>query len=235
MALTATTTKDTLTCVKKRLAMQDPVIVGLPPNRPNIKLVTEPCPELRKFCKALAKELLEKRCNTIKTAVFCRSLKDCSYICILLKKSLGKHFTEPPGLPDSFLPFRLIDVFTAASNTDIREEIIMEFCKSNTKLRLIIASTTFGLGVDCKDILRVINYGTPNTLVELVQEIGRNGENAQAILYHRIIGNNVAESAKQYGENKSVCRRSLLFKDFLFYSNHTNITACKCCDLCFAM
>jgi len=51
----------------------------------------------------------------------------------------------------------------------IREEIIVEFCKPTTKLRLIIASTAFGLG---KDILRVINYGTPNTLEELVQEIG---------------------------------------------------------------
>ena len=53
-----TATKDTLTSVKKRLAMQEPVIVGLPPDRANIKLVTEPCPELRKFCEALAKELL---------------------------------------------------------------------------------------------------------------------------------------------------------------------------------
>ena len=235
MALTATATKDTLASVKKRLAMQDPVIVGLPPDRPNIKLITEPCPELCKLCEVLAKELLEKRCNTIKTVVFCRSLKDCGNMCIMLKKLLGKHITEPPGLPDSFLPFRLIDVFTAASDTDLREEIIVEFCKPDTKLRLIIASTAFGLGIDCKDILRVINYGTPNTLEELVQEIGRagrNGENAQAILYHKIIGNNVTESAKKYGENKTVCRRSLLFKDFLFYGNHANITACKCCDLC---
>ena len=235
MALTATATKDTLSSVKMRLAMKDPVIVGLPPDRPNIKLVTEPCPELSELCEALAKELLEKRCNTVKTIVFCRSLKDCGNMCIMLKRLLGKHITEPPGLPNRLLQFRLIDVFTAASDTDVREEIVVEFCKPDTKLRLIIASTAFGLGIDCGDILRVINFGTPNTLEELVQEVGRagrNGENAQAILYHKIVGNKVTESAKAYGENKSECRRSLLFKDFLFYGNYTNTTPCKCCDLC---
>jgi len=54
------------------------VIVGLPPDRPNIKLIMESCPELSKVYEVLAKELLEKRCKTIKTVVFCRSLKDCS-------------------------------------------------------------------------------------------------------------------------------------------------------------
>jgi len=147
MALTAKATKDTLACV---IAMQDPVIVGLPPDRPNIKLIMEPFPELDKLCEVLAKELLEKRCKTVKTVVFCRSLKDCGKMCIMLKKLLGEHITEPPGLPDSFLPFRLIDVFTAASDTDLREEIIVEFCKPDTKLRLIIASTAFGLGIDCR-------------------------------------------------------------------------------------
>ena len=62
-----------------------------------------------------------------------------------------------------------MDIFTAPSDTGLREEILAEFCKSQTNLRLIIASSAFRLGVDCKDIMRVINYGTPNTLEELVQ------------------------------------------------------------------
>ena len=97
----------------------------------------------------------------------------------------------------------------------MREEIITEFCKSDTKLRIIIASTAFGLGIDCKDIACVINYGTPNTLEELVQEMGRagrNGDQSNAILYHKAIGK-ISKQAKLYGENKSVCRRELLFKD----------------------
>ena len=72
--------------------------------------------------------------------------------------------------------YRMVDVFTAASDTDVREEILVEFCKSNSNLRLLIASTAFGLGIDCMDIHRIINYGTPSTLEELVQELGELGE-----------------------------------------------------------
>ena len=235
MALTATATKATLAIVQTRLAMQDPVIIGLAPDRPNIKLIVEPCPDLHELCVVLAKELLEKRTMAIKTVVFCRSLQNCAKMCVVLKKLLGKYITEPPGIPNSFLEFRLMDIFTAASDTGLREEILAEFCKSQTNLRLIIASSAFGLGVDCKDIIRVINYGTPNTLEELVQEIGRAGQNgsqAEAILYHKASGHKLTEEAKSYGENQTACRRSLLFKDFLFYDVQINIVACKCCDLC---
>ena len=55
MALTATATKATLASVKSRLAMQDPVVIGLTPERPNIKLIVEPCPDLHKLCEVLAK------------------------------------------------------------------------------------------------------------------------------------------------------------------------------------
>lgn len=153
-----------------------------------------------------------------KTVVFCRTLKQCAEMCITMKK-LGIYITEPPGLPNNLLQFRLIDVFTAASDVDMRESILAEFCRSETNLRLIIASTAFGLGVDCKDIIHVINYGTPYTLEELVQEMGRagrNGDQAEDILYHKMLEkNNCCSKAKAYGENQRVCQRELLFKDFL--------------------
>ena len=130
--------------------------------------------------------------------------------------------------------YRMVDVFTAASDTDVREEILAEFCKSNSNLRLLIASTAFGLGVDCMDIHRIINYGTPSTLEELVQELGRAGTNgcpAEAILYHRVIGKKITAEAKAYGENQTMCHRTLLFKNFLF-SETSQVQACKCCDMC---
>ena len=153
-----------------------------------------------------------------------------------MKWHLGPDITDPSGVP-SDLQHRLIDVFTAASDSDVREEVLKEFCKVASTLRLLIATTAFGLGVDCKDIKRVINYGTPGTLEELVQELGRagrDGSEAEAVLYHKSIGKKITRDMKVYGENTSECRRKLLFKKFLFYeqSHCINITACKCCDLC---
>ena len=43
--------------------------------------------------------------------------------------------------------------------------------------------------IGSKDIIQVINYGTPNILEELVHETGRAGRNeiqAEAILYHKV-------------------------------------------------
>ena len=86
MALTATATKTTLSSVKSRLAMEDPVIVGLPPDRSNIKMIVEPCPDLSELFEELAKDLRENCTKTTKTVVFCRSLKDCGKMCKMMKK-----------------------------------------------------------------------------------------------------------------------------------------------------
>ena len=63
LALTATANQETLKCVISRAAMQDPAIIGLPPDRPNIKLSVKPCPSIPKVCEWLTRELLEK-CST---------------------------------------------------------------------------------------------------------------------------------------------------------------------------
>ena len=66
--------------------------------------------------------------------------------------------------------------------------VLAEFCKQDTKLRLVIATSAFGLGVDCPDIGRVINWGAPSTIEELVQQsgrAGRNGAEAEAILFYK--------------------------------------------------
>ena len=78
LALTATATQETLKCVVSRASMQDPAIIGLPPDRPNIKLSVQPCPSFPKMCEWLAKELLEKRTTILKTVVFYRSLRHCA-------------------------------------------------------------------------------------------------------------------------------------------------------------
>ena len=61
-------------------------------------------------------------------------------------------------------------------------------------------------GVDCRDITRVINWGSPNSLEELVQETcraGRDGREAEAILYYgKGASRHISKAVKNYGENK---------------------------------
>ena len=41
MAMTATATQDTLDCITEHLSFENPTIIGLPPNRQNIKYIIE--------------------------------------------------------------------------------------------------------------------------------------------------------------------------------------------------
>ena len=149
--------------------MNNANLIGLSSVRYNIKYVVESYIELNNLCSLLSTELLEHRANTSKTVLFCRTLHKCADVYVGIKKLLGANITEPPGLPVNILKFRLVDIFTAGSKAEMREAVIAEFCHTDTKLRLIIATCAFGLGIDCTDIARIIHLGPPNTLEELVQ------------------------------------------------------------------
>lgn len=239
LALTATATHETMKSIFERLSMTEVNMIGLPPERPNIKYSVILMCSMADLCSVLAKELTDMRADTPKTVLFCQTLQQCGDFQLRIRRLLGRSITIPPGAP-SIIPFRVLSLFTSASRAELREEILKEFCKENTNLRLVIATTAFGLGVDCQDISRVINWGAPNSLEELVQETGRagrDGRESEAILYYGKGANkHISKAVKNYGENCSHCRRTLLYKDFIFSDiDKHNIVACRCCDLCAPM
>lgn len=162
LALTATAKKETFDYITKHLSMQDPIIIGLSPDRSNIKYSVKNCLNSNDLCSELADELMTKQVAAPKTVLFCRSLRHCADLYTIMKKLLGDNITEPPGVQNT-LNVRIIDLFTAASTPKMRKLVLSEFCKNDTKLRLLIATTAFGLGVDCPDIARIItgDYQVP--------------------------------------------------------------------------
>ena len=223
LALTASAMKDTFDCVVERLSMQNPHVIGLPPSRDNIKYVVKPAIKTVEFVQCLCDELNATRTAMPKTVLFCATVQQVADIYSLIRRCLGSNITETPGALN-VLWFRLVDMFTAGSTPIMRERVLEEFCKNKTKLCLIIATSAFGMGVDCPDITRIISWGPPPTLEDLLQQTGRagrDGSQSEAILYFRKPVK-ISSSMQEYGNNQSICRRRLLYN--IFFLVHTPTT-----------
>ena len=128
-------------------------------------------------------------------------------------------------------------MYTQACTTTVHQNILKSFTTPSTPLRLVIATSSFGMGIDCSDIRHVIHWSAPADVETYVQEMGRAGRDglqSQAILYYSA-GKYVNEQMKNYGTNTSVSRRILLLKDFLFHTDTICEHNCKCCDICMSI
>ena len=131
-------------------------------------------------------ELAEKRTGFPKTIVYIRKFRDCETIYGHLKKTLGASITESPAYPYHISKFRMVDMFTSILTIDKKEQVLKLFREPEGNLRLLVATTSFGMGIDCPDIRRIIHWGVPTTVEEYAQETGRDGKLTVAILYEGV-------------------------------------------------
>ena len=94
---------------------------------------------------------------------FCRRYSDCSNLYLLL---LGKYFTHPVGAPNLQVSGH---VYKCIHNRYERTAVDLSY---QQWLRLLTATTAFGMGVDCRNI---IHLGLPREVENYVQETGRAG------------------------------------------------------------
>ena len=72
MALTATATATTRKVVIRRLCMQDPVIIYIPPTKSNVTHSVIEKPHINAVVQQIAKELVEYRDKSCRKIIYCR-------------------------------------------------------------------------------------------------------------------------------------------------------------------
>jgi superfamily II DNA helicase RecQ len=86
---------------------------------------------------------------------------------------------------------RLVDMFHSEMDIVSKNQIIDEFTKPTSSIRLIIATSAFGMGIDIPDVGAVLVPGMPKTSLSLWQLFGRAGRDGgrqcwQNIMHTRV-------------------------------------------------
>ena len=147
MALTATATKTLRADVIKALGMRRPVVVAVNPDKANIKYEVVPFISMNNTFGVLASQLRENLMSIGRAIIFCQRLEDCPKIYRFFRSALGDMFTYPAGSPD-ICENRIVEMFHSCTEACVKDKIIQAFSSESSPLRVVIATTAFGMHGD---------------------------------------------------------------------------------------
>ena len=105
--------------------------------------------------------------------------------------------------------FRLVYMYTSACLPEMNEKVLALFKKQDCKLRIVIATFAFGMGIDCPDIRQVIHMGLKSSeMLCLGNWKSRQGWFPIESCFINKPSKHVEKLMKEYC---TCCRRQLLF------------------------
>ena len=122
---------------------------------------------LIELSEVLSKDLSVLNVTAPKTVVFCQLFVDCYQL--FGKIHLLEKFTYPAGYPELH-QFHLVEMYHGGCMTYVREAIVKTFTEVRCTLRLVIATSGFGMGIDCPDIRRIIHWGIRRKKLDVLVE-----------------------------------------------------------------
>jgi ATP-dependent DNA helicase RecQ len=120
--------------------------------------------------------------------------------------------------------------YHAGLSAGTRRQVLRAFLAN--KVRVIVATSAFGMGIDKPDVRRVLHWGPPPTLEAYYQEAGRGGRDGKAsecvVLWRRedFAWGSIAPAMRRYVEARRCRRRTLLE----YFGEQCN--GCSGCDVC---
>lgn len=153
LLLTATATKEVVADMRDKFDISEENVISTGFYRNNLFLKVSPAPEREKQTQLLTRIAEDASASTI---VYVTLQKTSEHI---------SDFLKAQGIKAS--------AYHAGMNNDDRELIQDEFIKGN--INCVVATIAFGMGIDKKDIRRIIHYDIPKSIENYSQEIGRSG------------------------------------------------------------
>ena len=224
VALTATATLGMQKEIIECLGMSQPAVITVNPDRPNIYFASFSRPsrgsdKLLEILEPLTKELQTKRHNFPLTLIY-GNLETISECYLYFSQTLGIDQYDPPGAA-AFAKNRLFTQFHAQYPEHERKRIVSELAKGESRLRVLFVTVSFGIGIDIKNIRRVIHIGVLYSMEEYFQEAGRCGRDglpSTALIYFNSY--DISTSKKQMSDAmrkfvlESKCKREMILTYF---------------------
>ncbi|XP_002973918.2 ATP-dependent DNA helicase Q-like 5 [Selaginella moellendorffii] len=195
LAMTATATRKTKDSVLSSLGISSNNVLNQPEVPQNLVLTVSRC-ETNKL-HALA--------QLLNSSPFVDAQSIIIYVKFQNEADLVCNYLQSKGL--------LTDSYHAGRTLQTRREVQEKFCLN--KLRVVVATVAFGMGLDKSDVRGVIHYSIPSSPEHYVQEIGRAGRDGKPAFCHLFLENcsylklrSLAHSdgADEYAINKLLSR-----------------------------
>ena len=243
--MTATANKSDKEDIKKSLGLKNCFEVVGNPHRRNIKYEKHfragpDIDSLTDILTPIAQDLLKEQVDYPLTIIYI-PLKLCGFAYKIFESILGSRQYYPFGsmqIPEN----RLFAQFHSPQTKEMKNEILKQLCSPQSIIRVVFATVALGMGVDIRDIRKIVHITPPYSIQAYSQETGRagrDGKPATAVLFYnnRDIAKNkpgMQEAVREFCQTKDECLR-----DFLLTSLDTDKKYFKpvspkhlCCNVC---
>jgi superfamily II DNA helicase RecQ len=159
--------------------------------------------------KFIADELKEKGDNAQKTLIFVQSINKTTELLLWFREQqvdYGRVYFEGRGFEYNS------EMYSGCTHEISKARIADEFSKSEGKVKVLVATVAFGMGINIRSLKQVVVYDIPKwptTLMQMIGRCSRDNEKGRCIIFLPVVPTNGTLGF----EMKSKCpRRTLLEK-----------------------
>ncbi|XP_032665007.1 ATP-dependent DNA helicase Q4 [Odontomachus brunneus] len=170
LGLTATATRATAESIVNHLDLPDGMagVISDVPMPKNLVLTVSKDENKDHALIALLRSERFQECNSV--IVYCTRREECARVAGLLRVSLQD--PRNPEKPNAKVS-TIAEAYHAGMTAHRRKVVQKEFMSG--KIKIVVATVAFGMGINKSDIRAVIHYNMPGTFEGYVQEVGRAG------------------------------------------------------------
>jgi len=215
LALTGTAGKKLAGEIKKLLCMSvNTKEILVSPDRKNIMYHVELVKKAEELDKLMWLVDLAKKQgpSTPKTIIFCNTYNKIAAVFVYLLRMLQDHVFVPgqPKTPAN----RIIGIFHSMTLKKYKERVMDSFKVNSGNVRIVLASSALGTGVNFPDVRYVIHLGPAQSIIDRVQQSGRAGRDGKQA-YNVVItsGQKLAQcetAVKNFARTKDCLRKAFM-------------------------